>query len=151
MKTFAELVKVVNGVARLDVEFKPKIEDLESYPEGSMRGTIVLATEHHDEIVKITFDYTKYDAHNAPLEKQNYYDKNGVPNLTAREAGQYKPVEVLYFMETDLVEDYFSEVKNDVYDQYQASGSKLSYVQWLEEAVKELSKTLEAAGFRNGA
>lgn len=92
----------------LTIEFKAKAEDLESYPEAGMRARLTGYAAGTDGVVELRMDYQPFDAHNAALEKANYYDRDGHATLTARQANHYKPQETLYVMDTDPAEQYFS-------------------------------------------
>ena len=140
MKTIKDLVALAAHGKQFVVTFKAEVEDLEGYPEAGMKARIVSAQDHHDDVVRIMFDFSDFDAHNKTLEKSNYYDKQGKPTLTAREAGFYKPADHLFFLRDDEVTRYF-DIANDastaLLAEFSASGTTSSYVGWLEQ---ELAK-----------
>jgi hypothetical protein len=129
------------------IQFTSKIEYMEAYAEGGMRArikTISTRDTHradlHDHLYIIVFDYTEFDEFNATLEQPNYYDKNGVACLTAREANKYEPQEEIYFSSPELYpfEDYFTlldERQNSLIARFKQSGAT-NYVEWLENQVK---------------
>lgn len=143
MKTFYDLVNALNSGKTFIVTFTPRIEDAESYPEGQMRARLTKGSNCHDQTVVLTFDYSEFDAHNLALEKSNYYDEYGRPTLTARQANFYKPIEEIYFMGSDLVEEWMKiedSTMNDLWEQYRADVvyPSTSYVQWLEQQVRKM-------------
>lgn len=129
-----------------DITFKPGIEDMEAYAEGGMRARVVSveaqdtrSRDKHDHVYKITFDYTEFDEYNRRFESSNYYDKNGKPTLSAREANWYNPQETIYFGSPELwpFEDYFEvngEERRQLVAEFKASG-ETDYVAWLEQKV----------------
>ena len=89
------------------VRFTSKIEDLEAYPEHNMGATIrkMDFVPNAEGVLKIEFDYSEFDALNAPMESSNYYDADGNACLTAREANMYQLRETIYFdVDTDPFE-----------------------------------------------
>lgn len=127
----------------LAVEFGPRIEDAESYPEPGMRAMALRYTQDSDpEVCRVEFDFSAFDEHNKALESANYYDKKGVPCLTARQAGSYKPVADVYFTSTDEMAPWFTPLANPtmaLYEEFlqatQSSGPGTpapTYVAWLE-------------------
>lgn len=129
------------------IQFTSKIEDMEAYPEKGMRARIVSIDEQdthmvdlHDHLYKITFDYSEFDEFNKSLESSNYYDRNGVACLTAREAGMYAPDELIYFGSPKLwpFEDYFTTLdvrQNALLVRFKESGAT-NYVEWLESQIE---------------
>lgn len=105
--TFKQLANLMINGATIEAECRSKCEDLESYVDGGMRLTVIGITEDHDDVIKLQVSYEKYEEHNKAFEKRNYYDKNGVPCLNAREAGYYTVKDTLYVMATDDPNDYF--------------------------------------------
>lgn len=129
------------------VEFTPRIEEMEAYAETGIRARILSITaegtsrkELDEHIYIIKFDYSEFDEFNTRYETANYYDKNGVPCLTARQSGFYNPQEKIYFG-TPLkwpFEDYFNVVDSktaELIKKFKESGAK-SYVEWLESQVQ---------------
>jgi hypothetical protein len=130
-----------------NVQFTSKIEEMEAYPENSMRARIVSIVEKdtdnadvHEHMYKITFDYSDFDEFNAALEAPNYYNKDGVACLTAREANMYKKQELIYFGSPTLwpFENYFTvlgEKSNALIARFKESGAT-NYVEWLESQIE---------------
>ena len=129
------------------IQFTSKIELMESYPEKGMRGRIVSIDEEYthmddleEHLYKIVFDYSEFDEFNKSLESANYYDKNGVACVTAREAGMYRVKELIYFSSPKLYpfEDYFTTLdarQNELLKRFKESGAK-NYVEWLESQIE---------------
>lgn len=136
MKTFSQLSELLMAGSMPVVTFTTSaIEDLEGYPERGMRARIVSVTPEQDDMVAVEFDFSEFDAHNMAFESRNYYDKAGAPTLTAREYGAYQSREKFYFMADDALDKYLafeSDARMKLYGLFVVSGSKATYVQWLE-------------------
>jgi hypothetical protein len=50
-----------------------------------------------DHVYALGVQFTEFEVYNEKLETFNYYDKNGIPRLNARQAGFYEVNDVLYF------------------------------------------------------
>lgn len=64
-----------------------------------MRAKVVSEEEYRDEwddgpFTLVKLDFSEFESYNAQFESHNYYDNEGSPRLTAREAGCYEPVQV---------------------------------------------------------
>jgi len=131
----AQLVK--DGVHPV-VTFKAPILDKEGYLEAGMRGRLVAVSNEHDDMFKLHVDLSEFDEFNRQFESANYYDKDRVPRLTARESGFYKePKDEVYVGNDEEVD--FCEVEEPnrlgLYEAYRKTAAALSYVQWLEDRV----------------
>lgn len=139
MKTIADLCQFLQSGKQPVVTFKAGIDDKESYAEKNMRARVLRCTSpDSDEVLKLTFDFEEFDAHNTPLESSNYYDAKGAPTRTAKQAGYYKPQEDLYFDLTELVDDLFifeSGAAIALFEEYKKEAPTRSYVSWLEQKV----------------
>ena len=138
----AEL-KVHLSAGPIAVEFGPGIEDFECYAEPKMRAHLVAVDFHQDDVVLLKFEYSEFDEYNKAFESANYFDKNGEPTLTAREAGYYSIKEDIYVMAHDDLQAKMLTLLNSsslaLIAEFKNSGQK-SYVRWLEEqltAVRE--------------
>jgi hypothetical protein len=91
------------------IVFKDAIHDHEVYTEPHMKATVVSVAKQDEDLFKITVNYSLFEEHNKTFESSNYYDKNGTPRLTAREAGFYNVCETIYFdsPDADPWEKYF--------------------------------------------
>ena len=85
------------------VEFGPNIEDMETYAEAKMRARITKIEPMYtdspnvwEHVYKVHVDYSEFEEENAPFETSDYYDKDGRPRLTAREAGFYHVQDTIY-------------------------------------------------------
>lgn len=138
MQTIKELCEAVIAGLRPVVTFMSPVEDCESYIETNMRGRIVGARISKDDVVSIKVELDDFAAHNKPFESSTYYDKNGNPTLTAREAGYYNSVEELYLEPTDLVSKIMTIDSDDqvkLFEEFKAESADVSYVSWLESKV----------------
>lgn len=87
------------------VKFNNMIEENEGYADPNMKAVIVNVEfniynndlNDRNIVHKVMFNFAQYEQHNAIYEQYNYYDKNGIPCLNARQAGFYNPVDYLYF------------------------------------------------------
>lgn len=136
--TGAELAQLVSDGSQPVVTFKPPILEQEGYLEAGMRGRLVAVSNEPDGIVKFRVDLAEFDDFNRAFESANYFDKAGVPCLTAREAGYYKDAkESIYAGAADEVD--FCEVEASprfaLYAEFRQSAAGRSYVQWLEDRV----------------
>jgi hypothetical protein len=105
--TFRQLYNIFVNGAMFDLECREKIEDLESYPDKGTRLTVYGMRDDKDDVLALQVSYHKYDDYNTAFEKANYFDKEGRPCLTARDAGFYNVKDTLYVMATDNPNDYF--------------------------------------------
>ena len=141
MKTIRDLIAACQQGKTFIVTFRPEIENLEDYPETGMRAVITSAREHHSDMARVYFDFAPFDDYNKPLEKANWYDKDGQPSLTAREKGKYKPQEDFAFGLDEDLDGYF-EFANDsnvaLFNRYLAEKPPVAYVTWLENLVNSL-------------
>lgn len=134
-----DIIARITQTGPFDVQFKEKIEEYEAFAESGMRARITAAGER-DDCLEIRVDYDRFDAHNRPLAKPNYYDKAGEATLTAYEAGFYTGQDSLYLeLNDDLSEhlEIIESITTSLFDEYlaaNANGEK-SYVQWLEDQV----------------
>ena len=111
-----ELKKRVRRGERVIVEFTKDIENFESCIDEGMRA-IVAKVDNSDELgcAKVHFDLTPFDLYNDGFAQHNYYDKDGVPHLSAKERGMYPKngIETIYFDdESDFTE--FIELEQSV-------------------------------------
>lgn len=135
MHTHAKLLELARNRVYPQVTFEKECGDLEGYAEPGMKARVLYAALIQHDVLKVTVDFGPFEAHNQPLESADYYDKTGVACLTAREAGYYKGVED-YYLTPNKGPEYFSidsDERTALFEQFQASGSKGSYVSWLED------------------
>lgn len=133
-----DLQALLSRGGALAVEFGPRIDDAESYPEPGMRALALRYLPTSDaEVCRIQFDFGAFDEHNQGLESANYYDKGGVPCLTARQAGSYKPLDEVYFTSSDEMTPWFALLPSPalaLYEEFSQTGKPTgtSYLAWLE-------------------
>jgi hypothetical protein len=117
----------------------------DAWSEAGMLARIVAFKEdtHDEEMVEFTFNYNEHKAHNLALQGHTYYlnSVNEPRKLgTAIEAGLMKEEDLheeVHFM----LEGNGSDVPVELADspilaEYAKSGSKLSYVGWLEDFIE---------------
>lgn len=127
------------------IEFTKLIEvEMDGFATEGMRAKIV-SVRHASfaEIMQVTVSYVGFEEYNKPFEDHTYYDTNGKPTLTAREANLYGDEEEFFIDENSTWTDYFSIVNtasNNLLNEYSASGSKLTYIAWLEQNLVEARK-----------
>lgn len=143
MKTIHDLVRRVESGAVFTVTFNMVSTVLESYAEPGMKADIVRGIKHWDNVVLLTCDYSKHEAHNITLESANYNGQKK-PAVTLREAGDYRAIDFIYMMSHDPVEKYFT-IDNTatiaLSAEYIATAQTISYIGWLE---KQLIATRES-------
>jgi hypothetical protein len=148
MKTIQYLIELIQAGKKPIVTFKQDISDKESYPEAGTRARATAASQpDSDGVIEITFDYSEFDEINIPLELTNYYDKSGAPSLTARQAGYYKPIDIIYFDASEKLEqlmDIESDVDVSIFEAFKQEATEFSYVQWLESKFLAQQSTTSA-------
>jgi hypothetical protein len=77
--------------------FKKGIEDHEVYAEPGMLAKVTSVRRIEEDLFSVSVSYSPFEEHNKNFELANYYDAQGVPSITAREAGFYSPTEAIYF------------------------------------------------------
>ena len=150
--TLSDFIALVASGARPVVEFAAGIDSNESFAEKGMRARALSVRDQDPEVIRIEFDYAEFEGLNLPMQSSNYYDKKGVPCLTAQQANFYKPQEHMYVDHGENLADLFilvSDSQSVLFEQYRAAtqfpgsaGTPPSYVSWLEhELVKARSAT----------
>lgn len=119
----------------LAIELGSGVVELEAYAEPKMRAHLVAVELQRDDIAVLTVDYSEFEGYNQAFEQANYYDRDGNPTLTAREAGQYTAREDLYVMASEDLEPKMLALLPSsslaLIAEFKSSGSG-SYVRWLE-------------------
>lgn len=137
--TISDLLQYLSTGQQPVVTFKKHIEEKEAYAEVGMRARILRAHIGQHDCVEITFDFAEFDAFNLPFETSAFFDKDGKPTQTARQAGYYKPQEALYYDIEALMENELEIVDAQglaLYTEYQTTENKpTTYVAWLEQLV----------------
>lgn len=139
MKTIADLLELVRSGSKPVVVFKKGVIEKEDYAEPGMRARVLSATAPDgDDVLEIMFDFGEFEDFNRPLEVANYYDKDGKPSQTAREAGFYKPQDRYFYGLNDPLADELEVVPTAslaMFEEFKALNSTDSYVEWLEKQV----------------
>lgn len=110
----------------------------EGYLEAGMRGRLIGVSNERHNMFLLHIDLTEFEDFNRQFESKNYFDKDGVPRLSAREAGYHKePAESFYVGNREAVDfcDVEEAERLRLYDNYRRAGAGTSYVQWLEDQV----------------
>jgi hypothetical protein len=137
MNNIIEQLQVMIGK---DIEFYGKIDDYEHYAEAGMRATItditVQDSDLKDMVIKVGLSFVKFDEYNKKYESSNYYNKEGVPVWTAREAGFYGMADYLYAGNNvhdvlKLVDPALRQLF-DLFSADKVSQPNITYVEWLE-------------------
>jgi len=114
----------------------------DSWGAKGMIARIVGFKGHQDDTVELMFDYNEHRENNLALQSHDYWLNGGADKGTAFEAGMMKEDDVteeVYFSMYDQDEMEVPVVLADspVLEEYVKSGSKLSYVEWLEKFVED--------------
>lgn len=80
-----QVVRMREGVLEDETVFEP-----------DMLGIVLEVKVMDHDLFRFEIDVRPFDDHNTPLMTANYYDADGVPRLTAREAGFWHDVESYY-------------------------------------------------------
>lgn len=117
-----------------NIEFLAGVDNLEDYAEPNMRARVIGWSDMGDGCIVVSLDYSDFDEYNKKFESRNYFDRNGTPCLSAREAGYYK-VKDHIFMEASTVDDIIRCI-DDRYTKlhrlYKSSVFDGNYSDWLE-------------------
>lgn len=120
----------------LAIELGEAVVELEAYAEPRMRAHLIAVELQRDDVAVLKVDYSAFEDFNKVFEQANYYDAQGNPTLTAREAGQYQSKEDLYVKASDDLDSKILAILPSVslalIDEFKGSGLA-NYVRWLEE------------------
>ena len=128
------------------VKFTSEIEEMSLNADPNQRARILSITgedldseDKREHVYIVTFDYSEFEEYNKKFASANFYDKNGNPTLTAREAGLYARHEKAYFGSPDIwpFEDYFTlldDRTSALIEKFKQS-DETDYVTWLENQV----------------
>lgn len=152
--TFTELSSLIRNGTTVDVDCLKKVEDLETYVEARMRLTIIDATpEDRDGVIVLTVSYAKYEEINKTFESHNYFDKNGVACLNARQAGFFSVEDTLYVMNTDDPNDYFIMLEDSanywIQEYLKHRNKDETYVAFLERLLDQAKDGFSEGKFYN--
>lgn len=92
------------------IQFTDKVLLYEVYAEPGMKAVVSGfiynmyedLPDSKDVCHAVYMTYTKFDEFNKKKEPKDYFDKNGVPCLTAREANLYQEVDDVNYFDKDL-------------------------------------------------
>ena len=107
--------------------------------KGMIARVVSAADKSYDDLVEFVFDFNENREHNLRLDQPNWFIGNTGKQGTAIEAGHFDNPD-------DLKEEVVFDPKDEVpveivadetpLGEYLASGSKVSYVEWLEAKVR---------------
>lgn len=128
------------AAAKAAIEFQESWKglDIDFYAEPGMRARIVRAEALAAELLRVTFDFSEFEAHNRSYESADWYGRDG-KLTTAREAGYYAPIDTACL--PARIKDEIaplSSVAAETMKRWQASGTKLPYIAWLEHETGRL-------------
>ncbi len=83
------LFNLIDGGTKPVVKFLSGIEDQETCIDRGMYGRIINVRHEHDDVYVMYIDLSDFEGHNDSVAQHNYYDSDGNPTKTAKEAGQY--------------------------------------------------------------
>lgn len=107
--TIRQLRERVHNGEVIIVRFNDNIEKWESCIDSGMMAEIVnIESPDEYDTSKVLFDLNKFDEYNDRFAQRNYYDKNGEPILTAKEAGFYprNGIESVWFDIDSEIEEF---------------------------------------------
>ena len=97
--TSTELFELIQSGVKPVVKFLKGAEDFDTCIDRGMYGRIVGVEHKQDEFFIIRVDLNPFEDHNDGCMQHNYYDKDGNPTMTSKEAGMYPKdgIELVYF------------------------------------------------------
>lgn len=133
-----------------DIEFLPAIASYVDEFDIGMRATVLRIESDGDDGFAIHFTFAKFEDYNHPLESTSYWDDDGKPTLTAREAGHYKVEDYLYveanWQTCVKILDGSSSKLFDLFMVDKAAQPDINYVGWLEALALAAMPHLKADG-----
>jgi hypothetical protein len=129
-----------NGV-RAIIKVTDHIDD--SYLQEGMMGEVIDIVDKTD-FYEIYIDIESFESHNDKFDKKIWYDRNGWPCLTGKEAGFY-PKDHVVVIYVGLDQDIPFKVSNytdflaKLFDLYMKDGRTSTYNEWLEAIIKGLT------------
>lgn len=99
--------EAINAGRPVVVQFNAHIDSTELCADAGWLARVVDISKRVDrdqvETYAFTFDYAPFESHNDTMASRNYFDSNGNPTLTAKEAGFYSPREEWEFLPNDIL------------------------------------------------
>jgi hypothetical protein len=118
------------------IEFTDDIDNAETYLESSMRANVISIAPDSAGVYMLSCNVSGFEEHNKNFESHNYFDSNQNPVLSAREAGYYTDIVVIYVCKEFMPFKAVSENSVSLFDAYSKDKSDLSYIAWLESKIK---------------
>lgn len=143
MQTWKDVARCVREGHRVTVEFQREIEQQEGYIESGMRGVLIAVREEDQTCLSFVVDLGPFESFNLPFEKANYFDSQGAPCLTARQANQYPKNhrESMWVDENDAIGVPATVVDDEalqIFAEYCRAAPGVPYTHWLEHQVRAL-------------
>lgn len=147
-RDLSRLVGGASGCEGMAVEFHGDVEGQETCIDTGMRGRVVGVSSDDGGLMRVLVSLSEFDSFNQPFERPDYYDKDGNPTLTARQAGCFPSngIETLYVSADDDIALICRPVDSGsaaLMTEFLASGAR-SYVQWLEAQLNVAREPKEA-------
>ncbi|EPX76760.1 hypothetical protein [Salipiger mucosus] len=116
---------------------------LDEFVHPGMRARVLSVRNDTDYFVtEYTVDFGEFEQANTAFETASFYDANGMPSLTAREAGQYRE-QTIFYVQDDLNladlgmqlidDDHPLSILPQAFSKTREYGE--SYVAWLERSL----------------
>lgn len=111
-----ELFDLILNGERPVVKFLKGAEDFETCIDRGMYGRIVGVEHKQDDFYLLRVDLNEFESHNDDCMQRNYYDDDGNPTLTSKEAGQYPKdgIETIYLDYDREIAPYFEFEDSEV-------------------------------------
>lgn len=125
------------------VRFNEVVEDLELQFDRNQMGRIVNAFKNKYGEIEIAISEKEYGEYNKSIEQANWpslKDFNASPTLRYSDEHTRKEIETLCYCENDEIHEFsiVEDCYQELLDEYLASKSDLSYLDWLQEKILEL-------------
>ena len=146
-----EIRRLLSNGVPVYVQFTKDVERYETCIDEGMRARIVSVGDQDEwGTTKIWFSFALFELHNTPLMKRNYFDKDGVSCLTAKEVGVWPKdnLEQLWVMESKLTEFNIIDINDreihdpDLFDLYTSEkpmyNEGIKYTECLEKKLQKI-------------
>lgn len=112
----------------------------DSFGDEGMIARVASMAEKPDGLIEMDFDFNEHREHNLALDKPTWWIGSSGRQGTALEAEHFKDGNIherVYFeMDQEVAAEFLDD--GSPLSEYVASGSKKSYVEWLEAKLEEL-------------
>lgn len=135
-----ELFELVKQGLHPIVRCTPEISELcEESLDPLMMGKIIGVSQEYDDSYRFLMDLKGFESHNESVAVKTWFDDKNEPKLSWMETSFYPEdgIETVYLPLNVTIPFEFIEA-DSLLAEYVSTGSKTSYVEWLETTVKEL-------------